>query len=221
MKLFQVDHALVPAVWNLQKLIMISNFRNGSLVKHGNHISIAHSGQAMGNHNCGTTLARLVKRFLHHAFGFRVQCRGGFVKKQNFRVAHQGTSNSNTLLLTSRQQSATLTQHGVITLRELGNKVVRVGLLGCLHDGFKRNLSHDKALFTRHRIHNHFKASTELNVLANRRCEQGGHLTHQPDLTSEGLYIDLANIHAIQEHATFQHVVESLHELDCGRLAAT
>jgi len=47
---------------------------------------LLHSGQPVCNDEGGTPLHGCVQAFLHQDFGFRIQCAGGFVQQQKWRI---------------------------------------------------------------------------------------------------------------------------------------
>ena len=62
-------------------------------------IGIADSGEAVGYHQRGATLAQLVQRRLNCVFRLCIQRRGGFVKQQDRRVPKQRTRDGHPLSL--------------------------------------------------------------------------------------------------------------------------
>ena len=78
-------------------------FRNYAVIQEhdpvGNFPGKAHF---VGDHHHGhTLLCKVFHNIQYLADHFRIQCRGGFVKKHHFRIHAQGTDNGNTLLLTA------------------------------------------------------------------------------------------------------------------------
>mmetsp|Transcript_11177 Transcript_11177/g.22870 ORF Transcript_11177/g.22870 Transcript_11177/m.22870 type:complete len:235 (-) Transcript_11177:1126-1830(-) len=96
----------------------------------------------MGNYN-GSNLflvENIIECFLNHQFRFCIQCRCGFVEQENLGVADQNTGNRNTLLLSTRKLSTLVSDLRVVTIGQLGNKIMRIGQFGSFFNLFLRRV---------------------------------------------------------------------------------
>lgn len=193
----------------------------------------------MSNRNGCSTPGCLIKCLLNNLFGLTVECRGSFIKEQDFGVSNESTSNSDTLLLTTRKLGTFPTDFGVKTIWQGYDKVVlkQESVLfvknGCeTHDvGI---LAGSINLILSHLLHGLVR--TQKNIEPNRTCVKGlkrlSHvltcmlityrfLRNKCDLASVIRQVELLNIDAIQSHTASQRVVEPLQHLDGGRLSTT
>src|SRR5579872_7457926 len=84
--------------------------------------------QAMGDDNRGPPDAKIVERFLHFSFRFRIERRGRLVEKQDGRVFQDRPGDRNALALASGKLRAVLADIGVVSRAELQDEIMRMRL---------------------------------------------------------------------------------------------
>jgi hypothetical protein len=99
---------------------------NATLGHHNNVVGGLDGTETVSNYNGGATLGSYIQSSLNNAFTLGVKSRGSFVEEQYLRVTDDSSGNSNTLLLTTTEQEATLTNIGLVSLWELSDKVMGV-----------------------------------------------------------------------------------------------
>ncbi|KAL3661086.1 hypothetical protein V7S43_013695 [Phytophthora oleae] len=182
----------------LDQLLVRALFRDLAAAHHTNLVRLADRRQSMSNDDRRTPLQRhhLVQSFLHHLLALRVQGTRGFVQQQDVRVLQDGTSDGDTLLLTTRQLLTLHTDLGIVAVREFGDESVRVGHLGSFLDLFLTG----------------FGSETVGDVLSDSTDEQCGLLTDKTDLTPKPVEVEVTCINAIEQHLTFDGVVKPLNK---------
>ena len=76
-----------------------------------------HNGRAVANQICDGPLDQ--------PFGFRIQRRSRFVQNQDGRIEQDGARNREALSLSTGKKSATLADHGIITVGQFHDEIVR------------------------------------------------------------------------------------------------
>jgi hypothetical protein len=96
---------------------LLSDF---TMAKHNNLVSVADSAKTVSNHHHGLTALgnQLVKCLLNLMLRLSVKSTGGLVEKQDTGFADEGSGDSNSLLLTSRELQTTFTNNGIEAFRE-------------------------------------------------------------------------------------------------------
>ena len=89
------------------------------IIEDQNAIRFQDGRQAMRNHQGCAALHQPFQRGLNKGFAFSVQSGGGFVQKEDRRVAQDRAGYADALALATRQSDATLTNLRVIALVEL------------------------------------------------------------------------------------------------------
>lgn len=107
-----------------QKLLMCSLLSHPAFREVVDLVRMLNWRQTMSNRNGCSTLGCLIKCLLNDLFWLTVECRGSFVKEQDFRISNEGTSDSDTLLLTTRKLRAFPTDFSVKTIWQGYDKVV-------------------------------------------------------------------------------------------------
>ena len=90
------------------------------------------SRKTMGNGNCCSCRHQFLKCILNKTLRLCVECRGSLIKNKDRRILQNGTGDTNTLTLTTREPSATITDHGLIAILRLCNKLMGIGNPCCL-----------------------------------------------------------------------------------------
>lgn len=80
-----------------------------TVIEHGEARALLNGGQSVSDHDRGAFLHCSLQGLLHKLLRFLIEGRGGLVEKENRRLADDGSSDSNSLLLSSRKLAATLT----------------------------------------------------------------------------------------------------------------
>ena len=120
------------------------------------------------------TCSSLVQSVLDNTFTLSVESRGGLIEQENTRIGDDSTSDGNTLLLATREQETTFTDHSLITERELGDESIGVGLDTSFLD--EVHLLIIRGVFER------CVDQTVSDVLPDSGSEQGGFLRDETDL---------------------------------------
>ncbi|CSG17181.1 Uncharacterised protein [Shigella sonnei] len=111
----------------LKQIVMRTAFHNDTILNDHDFVCLFNGRQAVGNHQRGTVFLQLIQCRLNRTFGFGIQRRGSFVQNQNRAITQQGSSDSNTLTLTAREQHAVFTNHCIETVIHLIDEVYGVG----------------------------------------------------------------------------------------------
>ncbi len=156
----------------------------------------------MGNGNGSTTLHQSLQGLLYQSLRLGVESRGGLVKDEDRGILQDGTGNRHTLALTTRQSSATVTNHRVVAILALHDEFVGIGNLRCLDDLLHGGIFH-----------------TEGDVVIEGVVEEDSLLIN---VAYEGA--QLGNSHtldvfSIDEHLTVLHVMIAWNEVYQCRLA--
>ena len=144
----------------------------------------------------------MIQSLEHELFRGGVQSRRGFVQNKNRRVADDGAGNRNALPLAAREGHASLSQHRVISFRQLLDEFVGIRLFGgAQYLGAAR-----------------FGLSV-CDVLPDGSMEQNGFLQYKTDLLAkrflpEALYIDAVNLDGSRDR-----IVEARNQTDDRRFA--
>eukprot|EP00959_Pyramimonas_sp_CCMP1952_P126669 2649215-Pyramimonas_sp.AAC.2 len=177
---------------------------HSALLHNHNLVGVAHGGEAVRDDD-GRAPARLeqvVQRRLHNALALVVQRGRGLVQQQDRRVLHHRARDGDPLLLPPGQLRPAAHVR-LKPLRELHDEGVRVGHL-------RRRLA----------LRARGAPLAVRDVLQDGAAEQHGLLPHQPDLRPQPLEVELAQVHAVQADRSLPRVVEALHQLHGGGLAA-
>ena len=159
------------------QLSMRPHLHYAPILNGGYYVCILDGGESVGDHDGGTTLARVVQCRLHDGFALRVQGRGGFVQQQDLGVPHQSTGYGNPLLLPSTHLRAPLSHVSVEALWQLGDEIIGVGIPGSLLD-----ILHCGIL------------PAEADVLGYCSVKQYRFLRHDSDVSPQPLQVQRANV---------------------------
>mmetsp|Transcript_20829 Transcript_20829/g.32638 ORF Transcript_20829/g.32638 Transcript_20829/m.32638 type:complete len:291 (-) Transcript_20829:1385-2257(-) len=182
---------LVHAI-HAHQLIMSSPLYNASILDHDDLIRIDDGRQTMGDHNGSTPNHQPVKGLLHQFLILGVQSRGSLVEQQDLRILKHGTGDSDTLPLTSGKHNTTLTNLGLVGIRDPHDEIVSIGHLGgTLYTG------HGGTLGTVH------------DVLLNGHSKQDRLLRHKADLHPEPLRVIRADVNSVNQDPALVDIVET------------
>ena len=107
---------------------------NTPVVKYQNPVGPSRCSQAVGHNNCRALTRRTVSGFKDCRLCCRVECRGGFVEKQQFRTHHFGTSECDELTLSGGESSAIWADGVVEAAGQAGNGAESTDILRGLLD---------------------------------------------------------------------------------------
>ena len=160
-----------------EKLLMRTTLDNLAITHNENAVGIANGAQTVRDHKARATGHKLVKRRLDLQLGTRIDTRGRLVQQEDRRIGKHHASNAQKLLLTLAERAAVLTDHGVVTLRQLANKLVGMCPAGRLDHLLARSIRAtirdvlvDRALEQPAVLQHHAKAAAQTcaRVLARR-----------------------------------------------------
>lgn len=99
---------------------MSSSFDNITLFHDDNFVGVDNGTKSMGDNDDSKhfLFKQLVESLLHLMFALSIQSASSLVKKQDSRSSDEGTSDCNSLLLTTREAASSLTNQGVKTIGE-------------------------------------------------------------------------------------------------------
>ena len=185
---------------------MRTEFLDIAISNKGNSISVLDGSQAVGNDNASVVLGlhELIQCGLHNGLRFVVQGRSSFVQKENLWLLDKSASNCNSLLLTTRKLSTTLTNRSIKPFRELHDEIVGIGLASSFLDFFTSCVR-----------------STIGNVLGNGLVEKGWFLTDVSNLITVPRNVQRTHINAHEFNAAFGDVIKTFNQADGRRLAST
>lgn len=165
----------------------------------------------MGDSDCRTACCSFVQRVLHDAFGLGVEGRSSFVEEENARIGDDGTRDSDTLLLSTRQQETTLANHGVVAVGELGYETVRIG--------FDTRLLDELELFIFRKVFMWGIDETMCDIAFDCGGKEGRLLRNETDLGTEPFDVKVPEVNTVEPEDTRERIVEALDQRDDGRLA--
>ena len=89
---------------------MVTFFHDLSFLEDDNLVCVSDGREPVGNDNAGLLSSRdqIVKSFLYLVLTLCIKCACSLIQQNDFRLANQGSGDSNTLLLATRQSDATL-----------------------------------------------------------------------------------------------------------------
>ena len=109
-----------------QKLLMRSLLDDLSVIQDKDLVGIADGGDAISNDKRRTAVIDIIKLLLNIALCLHIHRRGGIVKHKDRRILQKCSRQRNTLLLSTGQTNAALTDDGIIAVRKLLNKQISI-----------------------------------------------------------------------------------------------
>mmetsp|Transcript_135343 Transcript_135343/g.191489 ORF Transcript_135343/g.191489 Transcript_135343/m.191489 type:complete len:216 (+) Transcript_135343:76-723(+) len=211
---------------------------NLTLLKHINLITFLNSGEFMSNINGRFTLHQLIDIGLYNLLSLRIQSRGSLIHQQHIRLSQHGSSNSDSLLLTTRNLSTLRTN---ISIEALTLILQLFLFLLLLITSFFLILISILILLLRYNIEigslNEFKSVSDsssllhlvitsvrlsvFDVFSNGSIKQSGFLRHNSHFRSQMLQIKLLDIDTIDQNLTLFNIVESEQKLHNSGFSAT
>src|SRR5262245_25068619 len=83
------DHAVVAAA-SLHELLVRAALDDATVFHEQDEVGAADRGEAMGDHECGSSLEKRGHRILDELLAFRVEVAGGFVEDEDLRRGQDG-----------------------------------------------------------------------------------------------------------------------------------
>ena len=110
------DETLVDTI-KLEQVIVTATLHDLAMLHDDDLVGVTDGAQSVSDDDDRllATLDEQVEGLLHLVLTLSVQSRGSLVQQKKLGLANQSTSDSNTLLLTTRELDATLTDHRVIS----------------------------------------------------------------------------------------------------------
>ena len=146
----------------------------------------------MGNHKCRTILCQPFQRFLNHAFALIIKRWCGFIENQDRWIFQKNTGNRQSLLLSTGQLDPSLSDIGIVSVWELHDKLMRIGILGRRNDFLS--------------CRSRFSVG---NILKYSSGKQIDVLLYHTNLSTQTLHRKLADILAIHTDPSLRHIIEA------------
>ena len=159
--------------------------------------------RSVGDRQRRTTAGQNPERFLDRFFRLGVDAARRFVEDQDLGIIEQSTRDRDPLLLAPGKAGASFAQPGVVAERRADDKVV------CLRGAGGRD-----------RVQAVGIRPTVDQVVADRAAEQKRLLKHDADVLPQIGRRQVADIHAVEQHAAGVDVIKSADQIDERRLAA-
>ena len=172
------------------------------MVQHHDAVGLLHRGQPVRDDERRAAPHRRFERSLHHAFAFGVERAGRFVEQQQRRVLQHRAGDADALALTARKAHAALAQKGLITLRQCGDEVVRIGSARSGDDLVVARIRAAVA-YVFHRVGR----------------EDHAVLRHDAHARAQRVQCQRADRHAVEQHLAVGRVVEAQQQLQHRALA--
>ena len=180
-----------------------AGFDNLTVLQDHNLVCIGDGAHAVGDDDDGLVLHEFRNALLNLGFVFDVEACGGFVKKYDGSVLEDGAGDGDSLAFAAGECIAVFADDGVVTLRELLDKVIAVGELCCSQNFFVGGV-----------------ALTDANVIADGGVEQHDILEYDGEVFEERFRIDSRNVLVAERDGAALDVPEAGGELCCGCLSA-
>ena len=115
---------------------MAAPFDDPTGVQHDDFVGIHDGRQPMGDNQRRPADCNHVEFSLDRFFRLGIQRRCRFIEDQDRRILQERTSNSDSLLLATRQFKASLTDPGFVSIRQPRDKFMQMSGLSCSNDFF-------------------------------------------------------------------------------------
>ena len=197
---------MVDTFFNRDEVVVSSTLHDLTVLHDDDLVSVTDSAQSVSNDDDRllSTVDQLVQGLLHLVLGLSIQSGGGLVEQKNLRLADQGTSNGDALLLATGEFDSSLAASSFVYIWEevkVVNEVVGVSLMASIVDhGFDLRVSLC------------IKLETISDILANGSSKENGLLLDNSDLLVEPLGVQLLDVTSIEKNLTFDRIVEPLNK---------
>ena len=112
---------------------------DSSLIHRNDAVRAAHSRKAVRDNQHGAVAADGIHICHDGAFRFIIERTRRFIQNQNTWIRYQCAGDGNTLPLPAGKPRALFADHGVITLAQFHNKIMRPGQFRCLNHPLQRH----------------------------------------------------------------------------------
>ena len=175
---------------------------NPAFVHHQDGIAFFHRGQAVGNHQHGTSPADRLKIVHDDFLRLIIKGTGGLITNQDSRIQNQRPGNGDALALAAGQQAAPLAYEGIVAVRQLPDEAVRpcqpCRLYHLLMGGV---------------------GTCQPDIFLDCPPEKHAVLQHHAYLAAQPGRLHLCHIHTVQQDASLLRQIEALYQLGQGALA--
>lgn len=179
-------------------------FGDPALVDHVHPVCIAHGGQAVGDDDGGPAFEQPCKRILDQGFGNGIDVGGSLVEDEDARIRQQCPGDADQLALPLGEVYSPFQHVCIVPFRQLGDKVMGIGLAGCFLNLLLGSFRHTVADVVRY---------------AARKQERV--LSDHPHLPVQGRLGDGTDVAAINTDGTFGNFIEAGCQTGNGGLACT
>ena len=173
-------------------------------IEHHDLGRVADGGQAVGDREAGLAFHQLTQTFLDQFLGAGVDVAGGLVQDHDLGLRHHGAGDGDHLALALAQVGAALGQHGVVTLGQVHDELVGVGLFGRLD-----------AFLVCGALPGIFQ------VVHDRIGEQEGFLQHDTDLLTQAFLGQFRQVLTIDQDGAAVDIVVTGQDIDQRALACS
>src|SRR6266852_5189274 len=111
----------------LQQLFVGPSFNDAAFFEHDNPVRPANRRESMSDDESGATCGKPLQGFHQTLFGFGIQRAGRLIQYEDRRIFQERARDGDSLALPPGERRATLADHGLITLRETLDELMRVG----------------------------------------------------------------------------------------------
>ena len=179
---------------------MAAALNDSAVLQHHDAVRIFNGGKAVRNNKRGSAFHQRIHAFLHQFFRSGINGGGGLIQNQHGRIRNCRPCNGKQLALTLRKVAAVAVDHGVIAVRQSGNKAVRIGKF-CRGDAFLiRSIRFAVA-----------------DIIHNRAGKQVGILQNNAKGAAEIRLFNLGDIDAVIADLTILNIIKAVDQIgDCG-----
>lgn len=195
------------------EVVMTALFNDVALLHNHNVIGISDRLELVSDNNSSPVLRCLVEGFLNDTLRMGVKCTCRLVEQQNSRLGDDASRDSHTLLLTTREKTATLADAGVIALWQvfyefIGKGRLCGGLDACelLLGGVRLPGGADE---------------TMADVVVDGSVEEDGLLLNEADVGAEPAEVEVGDGRAVEFDLAGEGIIPALKKANDGALSRT
>ena len=158
-------------------------------------VRVANRAQTVRDGDDSAAFHQSLERFHHELLRLGVERGGRFVENEDGGVANDGARDADALTLATGKREAAFADHRIVTMRHLGDELVRISHLCGLDDFLQRRIR-----------------SPISNVLADRAREEHGVLQDEADLWAQPFERVVSDIGRLVEYSALRRIVEARDE---------
>ena len=174
-----------------------------TVVQNNDAVGVAHGRKTMGNNQNGAVFHQIINGLLHDFFRFVIERRSRFVQNQNRRIFNKRPCDSDSLLLSARNQNAALADLCIQALIECADKFVETGSFKHFFQTLFRNIG-----------------AAEQNIFSDGAAKQEVILKNNGNIATQTLQIDVADIRAVNGNRAVVHIIKARQQSRNGRFPA-